>query len=144
MAQDDDTTVPPPSDPPRRDRVGNDFHEGINPSPGGKVDTGDSAVPPYDDRQHSGEGHPGTSRAMGSETPLREPTNAGADEAPDESAAAPENVGESQTRGGENTVTKHGKEPGRDESEKDESTGRSSGTSTARDATGIDHDTSES
>ena len=35
---------------PKADRIGNDFHEGPNPGPGGEIDTGDSLVPPYDGR----------------------------------------------------------------------------------------------
>ena len=35
---------------PKQDRIGNDFHEGPNPNPGGTVDTGDSLVPPYEER----------------------------------------------------------------------------------------------
>ena len=35
---------------PKQDRVGNDYHEGSNPNPGGTIDTGDSLVPPYEDR----------------------------------------------------------------------------------------------
>jgi hypothetical protein len=36
--------------PPKADRIGNDFREGANPNPGGTIDTGDSLIPPYEDR----------------------------------------------------------------------------------------------
>ena len=36
--------------PPKTDRIGNDFREGPNPNPGGTIDTGDSLIPPYKDR----------------------------------------------------------------------------------------------
>jgi hypothetical protein len=36
--------------PPKTDRIGNDFREGPNPNPGGTIDTGDSLIPPYEDR----------------------------------------------------------------------------------------------
>jgi hypothetical protein len=36
--------------PPKTGRIGNDFREGPNPSPGGTIDTGDSLIPPYEDR----------------------------------------------------------------------------------------------
>jgi hypothetical protein len=52
---------------------------------------------------------------------------------------APDNVGESITRRGEDIVDRDGKEPGRDETGTDGSPAdRPTGTSTARDATGID------
>jgi hypothetical protein len=36
--------------PPKTDRIGNDFREGPNPNPGGTIDTGDSLIPPYEER----------------------------------------------------------------------------------------------
>jgi hypothetical protein len=36
--------------PPKTDRIGNDFREGPNPNPGGSIDTGESLIPPYEDR----------------------------------------------------------------------------------------------
>ena len=36
--------------PPEADRIGNDFRELPNPNPGGTIDTGDSLIPPYEDR----------------------------------------------------------------------------------------------
>ena len=35
---------------PKQDRIGNDYREGPNPNPGGEIDTGDSLVPPYEER----------------------------------------------------------------------------------------------
>jgi hypothetical protein len=39
---------------PKGDRIGNDFREGPNPNPGGEIDTGESLVPPYDERTKGG------------------------------------------------------------------------------------------
>ncbi len=39
--------------PANEDRVGNDYREGPNPNPGGAVDLGDRAVPPYEGRTES-------------------------------------------------------------------------------------------
>ena len=36
--------------PPKLDRIGNDFREGPNPNPGGTIDTGDALIPPYEER----------------------------------------------------------------------------------------------
>jgi hypothetical protein len=36
--------------PPKQDRIGNDYREGPNPNPGGTIDTGDALIPPYDER----------------------------------------------------------------------------------------------
>jgi hypothetical protein len=36
--------------PPKSDRIGNDFREGPNPNPGGTIDTGDALIPPYEER----------------------------------------------------------------------------------------------
>ena len=41
--------------PPKPDRIGNDFSQGPNPNPGGTIDTGDALIPPYEDRT-SGDG----------------------------------------------------------------------------------------
>jgi hypothetical protein len=35
---------------PKQDRIGNDFREGPNPNPGGEIDTGESLIPPYEER----------------------------------------------------------------------------------------------
>lgn len=35
---------------PKQDRIGNDFREGPNSNPGGDIDTGESLLPPYEDR----------------------------------------------------------------------------------------------
>jgi len=35
---------------PKTDRIGNDFHEGPNPNPGGEIDTEGSLIPPYEGR----------------------------------------------------------------------------------------------
>lgn len=81
---------------------------------------------------------PGTARAWGSEPPLKEPAQPGADETPEDAAMAPEGVGESTTRRGEDVVKKEGNEAGR------ENTGTGAGTverptgeSAPRDATGV-------
>ena len=50
---------------------------------------------------------------------------------------SPKNVGKSTTRRGEDVVKKHGKEPGRYETEEKGSAGRPVGKSTLRDQTGV-------
>jgi hypothetical protein len=35
---------------PKTDRIGNDFHEGPNPNPGGEIDLEGSLIPPYEGR----------------------------------------------------------------------------------------------
>ncbi len=51
---------------------------------------------------------------------------------------APKDAGKSQTRSGEDVVKHEGKEPGRKDAGTQGKTERPVGTSTARDATGID------
>jgi hypothetical protein len=129
---------------PKQDRIGNDFREGTNPSPGGKIDTGDALVPPYDGRS-DGENltdeqkqrAEDVERALTGQEALKEPTQP-------ESAAvgeqkgkmAPAGVGETTTRSGEDVVKGEGKEPGREDTGHDAS-GRPTGTSTARDTSGV-------
>ncbi|MGI8880590.1 MAG: hypothetical protein ACR2KJ_08810 [Jatrophihabitans sp.] len=127
---------------PKQDRVGNDYHEGVNPAPGGEIDTSASTLPPYDDRSSGSEDRAmGTARAMGSEEALREPNEPQADEPPDADdpgRQAPENVGESVGRRGEDIAEKDGKEAGRvDTGEHADPSNRPTGESTARDRTTI-------
>ncbi|MCU1531965.1 MAG: hypothetical protein JWO49_1536 [Arthrobacter sp.] len=88
----------------------------------------------------SGEGTaPGTARAFGSEPPLKEPAHPGSDNTPDDAAMAPEGVGESTTRRGEDVVKEEGQEPGREETGKEATpAGRPVGESTPRDSTGVE------
>ena len=81
---------------------------------------------------------PGTARAFGSEPPLKEPAQPGSDETAEDAARAPEGVGESTTRRGEDVVKEEGTEPGREETGTDATpAGRPSGESSPRDATGV-------
>ena len=81
---------------------------------------------------------PGTARAFGSEPPLKEPAQPGSDETPEDAAMAPEGVGESTTRRGEDVVKQEGQEPGREETGRDATpAGRPMGESTPRDSTGV-------
>ena len=129
------------TNPPQGDRAGNDYSQGTNPNPGGDIDTGDSAVPPYDDKSTgSDELDQGTRRAMGSEPPLREP-NEPAAEAPDDlsDAQAPDDVGVSMTRRGEDVSQDDGKEAGRfDTGTHEAPSDRPTGESTDRDRSGVD------
>ena len=82
---------------------------------------------------------PGTARAWGSEPPVKEPAHPGSDETPEDAAMAPEGVGESTTRRGEDVIKEEGKEPGR----KDTGTHptpaeRPTGESSPRDSTGVE------
>lgn len=129
------------TDPPKDDRIGNDYHEGPNPKPGGTIDPGDSALPPYDDRSSgNAEVAEGTRRAMGSEAPLREPNEPAAKDDVDlADAQAPDDVGESMGRRGEDIIKDEGKEPGRtDTGTHDAPSDRPTGESTSRDRTSID------
>lgn len=138
----------PEATPAKADRVGNDYHEGSNPQPGGDVDISDRTVPPYDDRSTGDdEVAAGVPRAMGSKDPLREPNRpgegpppAGGDTLTDDDAA-PENVGESVNRRGEDLADRDGKEAGRVDTGTDSGTERPTGGSTPRDKTAIEpHD----
>ncbi len=103
------------TDPPKGDRTGRDYREGNNPDPGGEIDTGDRAVPPYDDRNRGkNERAEGPERMLsGQEAP--EDTVQPESSAPIRSDAkmAPEGVGESVGRRGEDIRDKDGTEAGR-------------------------------
>lgn len=128
------------TNPPDKDRAGKDYAYGTNPNPGGEVSTEGSEVPPYEGR--SG-GDPqdaeSTARAMGSKAPEHEPEQPGSDAEQPDSAMAPDNVGESINRRGEDVAKDDGKEAGRHEEGSDESreTDRQVGSSDNRDQTGI-------
>ncbi|HEX3461484.1 MAG TPA: hypothetical protein VHT49_11305 [Acidimicrobiales bacterium] len=132
---DDETT-----NPPKADRIGNDFHEGDNPNPGGDIDTGDSRVPPYEGRSKgTNERSAGPGRMLDGEDPPEAATQPESKAGPRPDAAeAPPNVGESVNRHGEDVVKQEGKEPGRtEEGETDGAANRPSGSSTSRDQSGV-------
>jgi len=80
----------------------------------------------------------GVGRAMGSEAPLREPVQPGSDADQPDSAMAPDDVGESINRHGEDVVNDDGKEAGRSDAGRDDREAeRPTGTSDNRDQTGI-------
>lgn len=82
---------------------------------------------------------PGTARAWGSEPPLKEPAQPGPDETPEDAAMAPEGVGESTTRRGEDVIKEEGKEPGREDTGTDSGPAeRPTGESSPRDSTAIE------
>ena len=81
---------------------------------------------------------PGTARAWGSEPPLKEPAQPGSDEPPADAAMAPEWVGESTTRRGEDVVKEEGTEAGREDTGTDARPAeRPTGESSPRDSTGV-------
>ncbi|MDQ2724562.1 MAG: hypothetical protein M3Y36_03600 [Actinomycetota bacterium] len=126
---------------PARDSIGNDFSSGTNPDPGGDTDTSDSAVPPYAGRE-DGSGameSDSTKRAYGSKAAEHEPVQPGSDVDQPDSDMAPEGVGESMSRSGEDIAQKDGKEAGRHDEGDDASreTDRKVGSSDNRDQTGI-------
>lgn len=127
------------SDPPKSDRIGNDFREGPNPAPGGETDTSDRAVPPYDDRNRDpNERSEGPKRMLSGEDPPEDTTQPESS-APVRSDAkmAPEGVGESVGRSGEDIKDKDGKEAGRHDEGTDETRGdRPVGSSDTRDSSG--------
>jgi hypothetical protein len=80
---------------------------------------------------------------MGSERPLAEPAQPGADAEPDPAGAAaampPKGVGESVSRRGEDLAEREGKESGRDDTGTDDAAaGRPVGHSDLRDKTSVD------
>lgn len=132
---------------PKPDRIGDDYSRGPNPQPGGDIDLSDRTLPPYDDRSTGNqEVAAGVPRAMGSEEPLAEPQQPGDGPPPaggetlDSDDQAPDNVGESVGRRGEDQADKTGSETGRTDHGTDD-TGRPAGGSTPRDQTSINpHD----
>lgn len=128
--------------PAKDDRSGTDNGRGTTPDAGGEIDTGASEVPPYEGRT-AGAAKPatGTARAFGSEAPLENPESPASQEVPDQQSAtdqAPEGVGESTTRRGEDVIDEEGEEPGRTHTGTDDSQAqRPTGESTPRDETGI-------
>jgi hypothetical protein len=129
---------------PRQDRVGNDYHEGSNPNPGGEIDIEGSLIPPYEDRS-SGDSDSESQRS-GAESVKRQERGANAPgEANPESLVGPtggspgkeppKHTGESVGRRGEDQA-KGSKEAGRHDKD-DHHTGRPSGGSTQRDHTSI-------
>jgi hypothetical protein len=81
---------------------------------------------------------PGTARAFGSQPPLKEPAQPGADETPEDAAQAPADVGVNINRRGEDVIKEEGTEAGREHTGTDESAaGRPAGESSARDATAV-------
>jgi hypothetical protein len=110
----------------------------MNPSePTGSepTDTGPRDTEPRGGEQGTS---PGTARAWGSEPPLKEPAQPGADETPEDAAMAPEGVGESTTRRGEDVAKEEGKEAGREDTGTDAGpVERPTGESSPRDATGV-------
>jgi hypothetical protein len=126
---------------PATDRVGYDYNKGTNPAPGGQTDTDGSAVPPYPGRStERDEPAEGTARAWGSEPPAKEPEQPGREETPADAKMAPEGVGASMTRGGEDVAEQDGKEAGREDTGTKGPSGRPTGTSTVRDSTDVDRD----
>lgn len=126
---------------PKVDRAGGDYQRGPNPKPGGEIDTGNSAVPPYDERSTGAEDRPGTARAFDTEMPAAEPVSPGSDVTPDDAGTPPPGVGESTTRRGEDVIKQEGKEAGRqDTGTTDSPARRPTGESGGRDATAIDHE----
>jgi hypothetical protein len=129
---------------PKQDRIGNDYHEGPNPNPGGEVDTGGSLVPPYKDR--SGESESASQDAAAESVRRQGAGEDAPEEANPESLVGPtggspgkeppKGTGESINRRGEDVAKREGKEPGRLETGTDE-TGRPTAESTPRDKTGV-------
>ncbi len=119
----------------------NPSNQDSNPTPGGDISTEGSAVPPYQGRSDGGDEYApsSTARAYGSETPEHEPEQPGADVDQPDSDMAPDNVGESVNRRGENVVNKEGKEAGRHEEGEDASreTDRQVGSSDNRDQSAV-------
>ncbi|MGI8662149.1 MAG: hypothetical protein ACR2LQ_02935 [Acidimicrobiales bacterium] len=133
------------------DRIGNDFSRGPNPAPGGETDVEDRGIPPYEGRTGT-EGNSGNEELRASverqmvgaqsgtagqtaspavESPARE------DELTDDEPEVAKGVGESVGRRGEEMSDHDGKEAGREDTGDHPDSGRPTGTSTARDDTGV-------
>ena len=128
--------------PRKDDRAGADNTRRADPDPRGEVDIGANEVPPYDGRTVGGrKPETGTARAFGSEAPVEKSLRPASQEAPDQQDAtdqAPEGVGESTTRRGENVIREEGEEPGRTHTGTDDSLAqRPTGESTPRVETGV-------
>lgn len=125
--------------PPKNDRIGNDYREGPNPNPGGEIDTGDSMIPPYDDRAKGrNERADGVERMLSGEPAPQEATQAGSSAAPRADAAmAPSGVGESAGRHAEDMIESDGKEAGRYDTGTKGQSERPTGESTSRDTSGV-------
>lgn len=128
----------PDTNAPKGDRTGNDYHEGPNPNPGGEIDTGDSAVPPYDDRNSGrNERAEGVERMLEGEEPPEDTVQPGASSPPRKDAKmAPKGVGESTSRSGEDIAQRDGKEAGRHDEGTEGEADRPVGTSDPRDGSG--------
>jgi hypothetical protein len=69
---------------------------------------------------------------------LKEPAHPGSDETPEDAAMAPDDVGVSTTRRGEDVIKEEDEEAGRERTEADASpAGRPAGESSPRHATGV-------
>ncbi|MGI8940091.1 MAG: hypothetical protein ACR2JF_18120 [Iamia sp.] len=133
------------------DRIGNDFRGGPNPAPGGETDVEDRGIPPYEGRTGT-EGNPGNEELRASverqmvgaesgtagqtaspavESPARE------DELTDDEPESAKGVGGSVGRRGEEMTGHDGKEAGRGDASDHPDSGRPTGTSDARDDTGV-------
>lgn len=137
---------------PKQDRIGNDYREGTNPNPGGTIDTGDSLVPPYDERSKGGSDTAAQTESLEARAESVRRQKAGEDapkEANPESLVGPtggspgkeppKGTGESINRHGEDVAKSDGKEAGRyDTGTEDTEAERPTGESTARDRTGVD------
>jgi hypothetical protein len=130
---------------PKQDRIGSDYREGPNPQPGGVIDTGDALVPPYEGRLGA-EGDPeraeSVRRAMAGDETLQEPQQPSSPaEGEQEGEMAPEGVGSSVGRRGEDAARRDGKESGRQDTGREGQADRPTGTSSSRDKSGVgDHD----
>lgn len=129
---------------PQSDRIGNDFREGPNPSPGGTIEP-EAELPPYKGRTTGSDDPSGLGASV--ERQLAE-TKSGAigqtaspavespvsdDEVTDEVPESPKNVGVSTHRGGEQVAKHEGKEAGRHEGPTEHESQRPTGYSDERD-----------
>ncbi len=147
--------------PPGQDRVGNDFSEGANPTPGGDIDTSGSTLPPYEGRSSGSDfpegtqpeaagGDPSAEGGRTSPDPAQTPGGATASPADEQPAAEATETVESDpgvgpahvagTNRGEDLVDTQGSEPGREHTGTDDQGGtdRPMGESDNRDQTSID------
>jgi len=136
----------------REAQGGGSASRGPNPDPGGEVEPG-GLVPPYEGRTRergtsessealtesvksqmaeTDSGRPGATASRANESPV-EP-----DEVTHDVPESPLGVGESTTRRGEDVADRDDKEPGREDTGEEGEAQRPTGSSDARDLTGVD------
>lgn len=133
---------------PKSDRLGNDFQQGPNPSPGGKIEPG-GELPPYDGRTTDDSDPSGSGASVDRQLAETKAANAdqtaspavespvSEDELTDKEPESPKGVGTSNQTGAEDIAERDGKESGREDTGTN-AAGRPTGTSDERDDSSLE------